>query len=88
MRNFVLLTFVLSLLTISNLAIAEQIFLWDYNGSYTIPNPDIPDDYDVEEALINALEANGMYPTVATILPEDLSAYDAVFVSAGIWCFS
>ncbi len=67
---------------------AEQVLVWDYSGSYTIPNPDQPEEYQIEDAVITALEANGISPVVAFTLPEDLSEFDAVFVLSGIWCYS
>jgi len=67
---------------------AQNILVWDYSGSYTIPNPDFPEDYQIEAGLITALEANDIEPELVTSLPTDLSEYDAVFVISGIWCFS
>jgi hypothetical protein len=67
---------------------AQNILVWDYSGSYTIPNPDYPEDYQIETALIEALQANEIEPELVTSLPTDLAPYDAVFVISGIWCFS
>lgn len=67
---------------------AQEILVWDYSGSYTIPNPDQADNYQIEDAVVAALEANDITPELVFTLPEDLSTYDAIFVLGGIWCYS
>lgn len=86
MKNLIL---ILILIAVSaNLAFAQQVLVWDFSGSYTIPNPDVAEDYEIEVAVLNALEANEIEHELVYNLPDDLSMYDAVFVLTGIWCFS
>jgi len=87
MRKFYLILTLFMLFSFAKLK-AQQILVWDYSGSYTIPNPDQPEEYQIEDAIITALEANDISPTVVYILPDDLSEFDAVFVLGGIWCYS
>lgn len=66
---------------------AQNVFLWDRDGDNTIMNPEDPWQFiGVEEHIENALIANGITPTVDYFLPDDLSSYDMIFATVGIWC--
>jgi hypothetical protein len=66
---------------------AQSVFLWDRDLGYVVINPEDPWQYvGMEYGIINALQANGINPTVDEVLPANLDIYDIVFVTAGMWC--
>ena len=66
---------------------AQNVFVWDKDDEYTIMNPEDPWFFvGIEFSIINALEENEITPTVGVELPSDLSEYDMIFATVGIWC--
>jgi len=66
---------------------AQNVFVWDNDLDYTVMNPEDPWTFvGMEEGLVNALLENGITATVDILLPDDLSDYDVVFATVGIWC--
>lgn len=66
---------------------AQNVFLWDRDGDYTVMNPEDPWQFiGVQEHIENALIANGITPVVDYFLPADINSYDMVFATVGIWC--
>ena len=66
---------------------ANNILLWKHSGSAEFPNPEKgaePERVGCEHGLQQAITQNGHTCTVVEELPEDLSAYDMVFVSLGM----
>jgi len=76
------------ILSIFSISIALEVFVWDFDMGYQIANLDEGGTYSVETAIVNALNESGIYPEVAESLPLDLSVYDVIFVSLGVWCNS
>ncbi len=66
---------------------AKNILLWKYSGSSEFPNPEKgakPERVGCEYGLQQAITQNRHTCTVVEELPEDLSAYDMVFVILGM----
>lgn len=83
MRIKILLLFMFIITLIS----AQNIFIWDRDDGSEITNPEDPWTYvGLESGIKEALTANGIFPVVDTLLADDLSGYDIIFATAGIWC--
>ena len=84
------LIFVIVLIFASNIPMqifAQNVFVWDRDNEELIINPDDPwTEAGVEFAIVKALDANRITPTVDTVLPANLSDYDVLFATIGIWC--
>lgn len=66
---------------------AQNVFVWDNDLDYTVIDPEDPWTYvGLEYGIVNALEANNITPTVGTALPDNISEYDMLFATVGIWC--
>jgi hypothetical protein len=66
---------------------AQNVFIWDRDDGNTIMNPEDPWTYvGLEYAIVIALTENGITPVIDTVLPDDLSNYDILFVILGPWC--
>jgi len=77
----ILLVFSLSLL------LAQNVFLWDRDGGAEISDPEDPWSYiGLDAGIKRALTANNIFPEIDTLLAEDLSRFDIIFATAGIWC--
>lgn len=66
---------------------AKNVLLWKHSGPSDFPNPEKgaePDRVGCEYGLQQAITQNGHTCTVVEELPEDLSAYDMVFVILGM----
>ena len=66
---------------------AKNVFLWKHSGSSEFPNPEKgarPERVGCEYGLQQTITQNGYTCTVVEELPEDLSAYDMVFVILGM----
>ena len=78
--------FFLVLITVIN-AFSQNVFVWDRDDEYTIMDPEDPWTFvGMEYGIINALHDNNIIPSVDTNLPDDLSIYDMIFATIGIWC--
>ena len=81
--KIILLLLVLSL----TLLIGQNVFIWDRDGGLEIQDPEDPWTYlGLEVAINNAMVANGVHPEIDSVLTGDLSQYDIIFATAGIWC--
>jgi len=84
------LIFVIVLIFASNIPMqifAQNVFVWDRDNDELIINPDDPwTEVGVEYAIVKALDDNRITPTVDTVLPANLSDYDILFATIGIWC--
>lgn len=66
---------------------AQSVFVWDRDEDYTVMNPEDPWTFvGMEFGIVNALNENGIAPSTDTVLPADLSIYDIIFATIGIWC--
>ncbi len=65
---------------------AQQVLLWDNDNGSDFLDPEGSGYVGCQYKIQQALTANGItYNTVST-LPVDLSGYDVVFVTLGIYC--
>lgn len=81
--RIVLLIFVLCITVLS----AQNIFIWDRDGGAEISDPEDPWSYvGLEAGIKTALSANGLIADLDSLLADDLSEYDIIFATAGIWC--
>jgi len=83
MRIKIILLFIFVIAMLS----AQNIFIWDRDDGTEISDPEDPWTYvGLESGIKEALTANGFFPVVDTLLADDLSGYDIIFATAGIWC--
>ena len=76
-----LLAFCMTILT------AQNVLIWDRDGGSEIANPEEPWSYvGLEAGMKTALTANGIDAVIDSLLADDLSQYDIIFATAGIWC--
>ena len=68
----------------SGVPITTLILDTDNNSHYS--HPDTGASLDCEESIKEALDINGIPYDYVTNLPDDLSAYDIVFVELGLYC--
>ena len=84
------MVFVIVLIFVFNIPMqifAQNVFVWDRDNEELIINPDEPwTEVGVEYAIVKALDANRITATVDTVLPANLSDYDILFATIGIWC--
>ncbi len=59
---------------------AQSVFLWDADDGDQLTDPLGEGTISTEYALIRALGALGISPTVSSFLPTSLAGYDMVFV--------
>ncbi|MCF7858900.1 MAG: hypothetical protein K9N07_06180 [Candidatus Cloacimonetes bacterium] len=78
---------VLMLLVSFSLLLGQNVFVWDRDNGVVIPDPEDPWNYvGLEASLKNALNANGVVPAIDSTLAGDMTEYDIIFATAGIWC--
>ncbi len=81
--KLVLILFVFSF----SLLMTQNVFLWDRDGGTEISDPEDPWNYvGLDAGIKRALTANNIFPVIDTLLAEDLSQFDIIFATAGIWC--
>ena len=79
-------TFLVVLLIFPVFVYAQSILIWDNDNNSDFLDPEGAGYVGCEYGIQQALAANGLsYSTVYT-LPADLSIYDVVFVTLGIYC--
>jgi len=80
-KIILLLVFCITILT------AQNVFIWDRDDGTEIANPEEPWNYvGLEAGIKTALTANGIDAIVDSLLADDMSQYDIIFATAGIWC--
>ena len=85
-KNFFISFSILLLFIIPCLIFAQEVLIWDNdNNSYHL-DPEGTVYVDCEFKIEQALTANGITFTTVTVLPADISDYDVVFVTLGIYC--
>ncbi len=81
--KMMLVLFVLSI----TLLTALNVLIWDRDGGAEIANPEEPWNYvGLEAGMKTALTANGIDAIVDSLLTDDMSQYDIIFATVGIWC--
>ena len=81
------LRIVLLFMFIITLLAAQNVLIWDRDGGSEISDPEEPWSYvGLESGIKTALTANGIFPVIDTLLADDLSEYDIIFATVGIWC--
>ncbi|MDA3812722.1 MAG: hypothetical protein PF570_00570 [Candidatus Cloacimonetes bacterium] len=81
--KMILILFVLSL----TLLTAQNVLIWDRDDGSEISDPEDPWNYvGLEAGLKSALSANGVTAEIDSLLADDLSQFDIIFATAGIWC--
>jgi hypothetical protein len=65
---------------------AGTVLVWDHDMNQAFTNPDTGEGAMGSEVNVRAaLEANGVTVETSTVLPADLSPYEAVYVLCGWW---
>jgi hypothetical protein len=65
---------------------AQDILVWDNDNNSDFVDPDGAGYVGCEYGIEQALEENGYDYVSQGYLPDDLSPYEVVFVTLGIWC--
>ncbi|MCD4829333.1 MAG: T9SS type A sorting domain-containing protein [Candidatus Cloacimonetes bacterium] len=65
---------------------AQQVLLWDNDNNSNIVDPETGGTVGCQHGLQQALNANGIPYTTVSSLPTNLSAYDVIFITLGVWC--
>ncbi len=86
MRKLKRIGILLGLLTLFALCSAQEVLLWDNDNGSTIVNPETGGSVGCQVGLQNALTALGVGYTTVSTLPTDLSGYDVIFITLGVWC--
>ncbi len=73
----------LMLLAVCN---AQEVLLWDNDNGSTIADPETGSSVGCQVGLQNALTDLGIGFTNVSSLPTDLSGYDVIFITLGVWC--
>jgi len=84
-KKFVLF-YVLLLSVIPYFLISQQVLIWDNDNNSDYNDPEGAGFVGCEYAIQQALTANDVTYETVTILLDDLSSYDVVFVTLGIYC--
>jgi hypothetical protein len=77
---------VLLLFLLPCLVFAQQVLIWDNDNNSDFLDPEGTGNVGCEFKIQQALTANGITFTTVSVLPGDLSGYDVVFVTLGIYC--
>ena len=65
---------------------AQSILIWDNDNNSDFRDPEGTGYIGCEYKIQQALTENGITYTTVSTLPADLSGYDVVFVTLGIYC--
>jgi hypothetical protein len=68
------------------LVFSQQVLIWDNDNNSDFIDPEGSTYVGCEYKIQQALTANGITFTTVSALPADLSSYDVVFVTLGIYC--
>lgn len=63
-----------------------NVLIWDNDNSSDYEDPETGLLKNCEDGIENALSMNGIDYAVTTVLPSDLSTFDMVFISLGLYC--
>jgi len=63
-----------------------NVLVWDHDNNSTYYDPITGVEKDTETGVESTLDINGIDYTTLTYLPNDLSAYDMIFVALGLYC--
>ena len=85
-KNFAIIFLVLSLWIIPVIVSAQTVLIWDNDNNSDFIDPEGAGNVGCEYGLQHALTANGITHTTVSALPTDLSGYDVVFITLGIYC--
>ena len=76
----------LILLLLPCFVFAQQVLIWDNDEDSDFLDPEGTNEIGCEYKIQQALTANGISFITVSTLPADLSDYDVVFVTLGIYC--
>jgi len=65
---------------------SQEVLIWDNDNNSDFIDPEGTGYVGCEYKIQQALTANGITHTTVSTLPADLSEYDVVFVTLGIYC--
>ena len=65
---------------------APLILIWDNDNNSGVSNPDFSGEIPCQQFLQMAFDNNNVMYETNTSLPSDLSVYDAIFVTLGVFC--
>ena len=68
------------------LVFAQQVLIWDNDNNSDFLDPEGTYNVGCEYKIQQALTANGITYTTVSTLPGNLSGYNVVFVTLGIYC--
>jgi hypothetical protein len=86
MRNAVHILTVTAVIAITAVSAAGAVLIWDHDMNQAFTDPDTGEGAMGSEVNVrSSLVANGITVETSTVLPTDLSPYEAVFVLCGWW---
>ena len=85
-KHSLICSVVLILFVLPCLVFAQQVLIWDNDNNSDFLDPEGTGYVGCEYKIQQALTANGITHTTVSALPADLSEYDVVFVTLGIYC--
>lgn len=77
---------ILFLFFIPSYVFSQQVLIWDNDNNSDFIDPEGTGYVGCEFKIQQALTANGITYTTVSTLPADLSGYDVVFVTLGVYC--
>lgn len=84
-KKFILFS-ILLLLIMPCYVFSQQVLIWDNDNNSDFLDPEGTGYVGCEFKIQQALTTNGITYTTVSTLPGDLSSYDVVFVTLGIYC--
>ena len=85
-KNFLILFSISLLLILPCFVFSQQVLIWDNDNNSDFLDPEGTGMVGCEYKIQQALTANGITYATVSYLPGDLSSYDVVFVTLGIYC--
>ncbi len=80
------ITFIVIFLIFPVFIYAQSILIWDNDNNSHFLDPEGAGYVGCEYGIQQALSTNGVSYSTVSNLPGDLSSYDVVFVTLGIYC--